>query len=127
MRVWGEDAEQSAAGRHPGKRLLQHPDGQGALAQLSHRERRQPTIVSEIGAEQDGAGLGFDQAQDILEETRRNVQHGDRLAHKRQRRRDTAESLGLGWNREVTGPTTRGRTQLRQVHGEPLLQLAGAT
>lgn len=69
--------------------------------------------MSEIGAEQDGAGVGVDQAQDILEETRRNVQHGDRLADKGQRRRDTAESLGLGWNREVTGPATRGRAQLR--------------
>jgi hypothetical protein len=112
-RIGGENAKQSPPGRHPGERLLQHPDRQGALAQLSHHERRQPTIVSEIGAEQNSAGLGVHHAQDILEESGRNVQHCNCLAHKGQRRRDIAESLGLSRNREVTGPTARGRAQLR--------------
>lgn len=53
------------------------------------------------------------------------MDHGNRLAHQWQRRRQPFEGLGIARNREMARPAPRGHPQVGQVHGQPLLQLAG--
>jgi len=93
--------------------------------QISHREGEEGTAGGEISAEENGTGLNARQLQSLLEEPRQHVQRDDRLAHERQRRRQQFEPVGIARNREMTRATPRGHSQLRQVCGQPLLQLAG--
>lgn len=92
--------------------------------QLPHHEGREPPVGFEIGAKQGAAGLDSLDVQNVLEESRRHVQHGDRLAHERQYRGQAFEAFRVPWYREVTRPAPRGRTKVRQVRCQPLLQLA---
>jgi hypothetical protein len=106
--------------------LLENADEQVALTQVTDDKGGEGTICREVGAEQDTAGLDAGNPQSALEQARRQVQHGARLTCKRQRGRQALERLGIARNREVTGPTPRCHPQLRQVHGQALLQLARA-
>jgi hypothetical protein len=125
--VWGQDTEQRASSGHPGERPLQHADEQVASPkQLSDREGRERAIGVEVGAEQDAAGLDSTNAQNVLEEPRRHVQHRDPLAHKRQRGGQALEGFSIARHREMTRPPSRSHSKLGQVHRQPLLQLARA-
>lgn len=126
-RIGRQDTKQSPPGRHPGKRLLQHADRQATQPKLPHRESGERAVGLEIGTEQDAAGLNPLNAQRILEEARRHVQHGERLAHERQHRRQSHQTFDVRGQRQVTRPSPRGRPQLGQVHRQPLLQLACPT
>lgn len=95
--------------------------------QVAHRESEKRAIRGEIGTEQDTAGFDAGNPQSALKQPRRNVQHRDRIAHERQRRRQPLESLGITRHGEVACSTPRGSPQLRQVHGQSLLQLARPT
>lgn len=51
------------------------------------------------------------------------MDHGDRVAHERQRRAQAlADVVGIGQG-DVAGLPARGRAQIRQVDGDSLLQL----
>jgi hypothetical protein len=126
-RLRRQDAKQRAPSRHPGERSLQDPNREVALVQIAHSEGEERTICSEIGAKQDRPRLDARYPQDVLDEARRNVQHRNRVAHERQRRWQPLESLGIARNREVARPAPRSGSQLRQVHGQPLLQLTRPT
>jgi hypothetical protein len=125
-RIGGQNPKQSAPGRHPGERLLQHADKQVPLTELPCREGRERPVGFKIGAEQNATGLDSRDPHDFLEECRRHVQHGDRLAHERQRRRQASEGLSVSWHCQVTRPSPRSDPKLGQVHNQPLLQLARA-
>jgi hypothetical protein len=120
-----QDTEQRPPGGHPGEGSLEDADEQVSLAHISHHERCDRTIRGEIGAEQDATGLDALKSQDVLKQSRRNVQHRYRVTHERQRCRQPLESLDIARDRQVAGAASRGNPQLRQVHGQPLLQLAG--
>jgi hypothetical protein len=124
--VGRQGAEQRTPGGHPGKRFLQHPDRQVALAELPDHECRERPVGFEIGAEQDSTGVDSRNPQDLLEQARRRVQHGDRLAHERQHGGQALEGLRVPWHREVARPSPRGDPKLGQVHRQPFLQLARA-
>jgi hypothetical protein len=121
-----QDAEQRAPCRHPAKLPLQDTNHETVFVQITHGDGKERTICGEIGAEQYGAGRDARYLQDVLEKARRHVHHGDRVAHEWQRREQAPEALGVTGYRKVARPAPRGRSQLRQVHGQPLLQLAGA-
>ncbi len=91
---------------------------------LSHREGGERPLGFEIGAEQDAAALDPRSVQRILEKSRRDVQHGERLAHERQRRGHTVEAFVITWQRQVTRRSPRGGPKLGQVGRQPLLELA---
>jgi hypothetical protein len=52
--------------------------------QLPYGERRERPVGLELGAEQNAAGLDPFDAQNVLEEPWRHVQHRNRLARERQ-------------------------------------------
>lgn len=93
---------------------------------LPHHECRERAIGFKVGAEQNAAGLDPPDPQNVLEERRRHVQHGDRLPHEWQHGRQAFESLRVTRNREVTRPSPRGHPKLGQVNRQSLLQLTRA-
>jgi hypothetical protein len=108
-RIGGQHAEQCPPGGDPGERSLQYAHRQAALVKLPHREGDQRSVGFKIGAQQDAAGLDSGDSQSSLEEARRQVQHGERLAHKWQHRRQSREAAGVRRDREVTRPSSRCR------------------
>jgi hypothetical protein len=94
---------------------------------FSHDERRERPVGLELSTEQNAPGLDSLKAQNVLEEHWRNMQHRDRLAHERQHGGQALERFSIARQREVTGPSPRGHSKLRQMHCQPLLQLACAT
>ena len=54
---------------------------QVAPLELPHHEGRERMIGTELSAEQDAAGFDASEAQNVLEEPGRHVQHRNRLAH----------------------------------------------
>jgi hypothetical protein len=84
-RVGRQDAEQRAPSGHPCERPLQHTDEQVApLKQLSHDKGRERAIGAELSAEQNADGFDPSEAQNVLKESWRHMQHRNRLAHERQ-------------------------------------------
>jgi hypothetical protein len=83
------------------------------------------SIGGDVSAEHYPAGLDPRTLQNILKQDGRDMQHGNRVAYKRQRSGQTLERSGITRNREMTRPAARSGSQLRQVHGQPLLQLPG--
>jgi hypothetical protein len=90
--------------------------------QIAHHEGKERAIRGEIGAEQDSTGLNARYLQSVLEKARRQVQHGDRLAHEWQCRWQALEPLGITGDRKMARPTSRSGSQVWHVHGQPLLQ-----
>jgi hypothetical protein len=93
---------------------------------LPHHERRECPVGAKVGAEQGAAGLDPPDPQNVLEECRRHVQHGDRLARERQHSGQAFEGLDVTRHREVTRCSPRGHPKLGQVNRQSLLQLTRA-
>jgi hypothetical protein len=121
-----QNTEQSPPGGHPCERPLQHANKQTALLKLPHDERCKRPVALKIGAEQDAAGLDSPNAQNVLEESRRHMQHRNRLAHERQRGGQPLECFRVLRHRQVACPSPRSGPKLGQMRRQPLLQLARA-
>lgn len=134
-KTWGQstrslrrqDAEQCPPGRQPCKRPLENADGETALVQITHRESEERAVRGEIGAEENGTGLNARYLQYFLEKSRGYMQHGNRFPRQWQCRGKAVELHGVSREREMAGPAPRSGSQLRQVHGQPLLQFTGPT
>jgi hypothetical protein len=120
-----QDAEEGTAGRNPGEGALEDADGDASIEQVGGDEGGQGTVGVQVSAEQGTAETDAGCGQQVLDEGRRQVQHSDRVANERQRGADAAEGLLIARDREVAGLPARGGAQLRQVHGQPLLELTG--
>ena len=89
--------------------------------ELPDHERGERPVGLEIGSEQDAPGLDPLNAQHVLEELRRYVQHRDRLTHQGQDGRQMLESGSVVGDRQVARRSPRGRPKLGQVRSQPLL------
>lgn len=105
--------------------MLENRHAKAPLGQVADREGGEGTIAAEVGTEQHPRGIEAGLSQRVLEERRRQVDDGNRLADEGKRGGYRLERRGVAGESEVAGLPARGRAQLRQMSGEPLLQLAG--
>jgi hypothetical protein len=119
-----KSAEERAASRQPRQSALEHLDRQVALAHVAHRQRREGAIRRQVSAQEDRVGFDASLAQGPLEDARRQVHHGERVAHERKGGANDLEVRRLLANGELTDLTARGSRMVGQVRGQPFLELA---
>jgi hypothetical protein len=88
-----QDAEEGTAGRHPGKGTLEDADGDASIEQVGSGEGSQRAVGAQVGAEQGTAETDTGCSEQVLDESRRHVQHRDRVASEWQRGADAVESI----------------------------------
>jgi hypothetical protein len=118
-----QNTEQGAARRDPGKRALEHLDGETAIQQIAYREGRQRVVGGEVRTEQGAGGLDAFFAHEALKGGRRCVHDRNRITDEGQRRPNVLADVGIAADREVTRLPPRRGSQLGQVDRQPLLQL----